>query len=41
MMGRPDYDDSAGDYDDGGPSQVDTTGWVQHGQDPDGVEFRG
>lgn len=40
-MGRPDYDDAiAGGYEDA-PSQGDTTGWLQHGQDSDGVEFRG
>lgn len=43
MMGRPDYDDSITD---GGTSQVpstlpgDTTGWLQHGQDPADIEMR-
>lgn len=43
MMGRPDYDDSIADC---GAGQVpstmpgDTTGWLQHGQDPADVEMR-
>lgn len=40
-MGRPDFDDATA----GGPyepdtTQTDTTGWLQHGQDPDDREYR-
>lgn len=40
-MGRPDYDDvTAGGNEEPSATQCDTTGWLQHGQDPDDVEYR-
>lgn len=42
-MGRPNYDDAVAGGSDEEPAntQGDTTGWLQHGQDPDDIEFRG
>lgn len=41
-MGRPSYDDAtAGGSDESSTTQGDTTGWLQHGDDQDGVELRG
>lgn len=41
-MGRPDYDDAiAGSNDRPETTQGDTTGWLQHGGTPDGIEYRG
>jgi len=41
-MGRPDYDDAtAGGSDEPSTTQGDTTGWLQHGEDQDGLELRG
>lgn len=40
-MGRPDYDDATADGDDGSTTQGDSTGWLQHGQDPGDIELRG
>lgn len=42
-MGRPNYEDSAAGGDDQQPAttESDTTGWLQHGQDPESLERRG
>lgn len=40
-MGRPDYDDAIAGGNNDSSTSGDSTGWLQHGQDSDGVEFRG
>ncbi len=43
-MARPEYEDAAagGGYDpEPSTTQGDTTGWLQHGQDPDSIQTRG
>jgi hypothetical protein len=41
-MGRPDYEDATtGGNEQPSTTQGDTTGWLQHGQDPDDIVYRG
>lgn len=40
-MGRPDYEDSIAGGDDAPlTTEGGTTGWLQHGHDAEGVEYR-